>query len=232
MSEAVKEIAAHRRGAVCVTIISLVWLPLVIAKAETAEVSKSWDFDALPVGSLPEAFQLGTMYDGRPAGEWKVIEAGKAQSSAQVLAQLMNKGAEHAYKVVLVKDTQAADLELEVSFLAVGGKGDMGGGLIWRAQDDRNYYLTRANPLEQNIRIYRVTKGVRRMIQNVDRIIDVKKWHTLRVLQRGCHIRVLYDGEQVFDICDETFQTGLIGLWTKSDAVSYFDDLRLTILSK
>ena len=107
----------------------------------------------------------------------------------------------------------------------------MGGGLIWRAQDDRNYYLTRANPLEQNIRIYRVVKGVRHLLKNFDRIIDVRKWHTLRVVQRGCQVHVFYDDEQVFDLCDETFMQGRIGLWTKSDAVTYFDDLRLQLLS-
>lgn len=83
-------------------------------------------------------------------------------SPPHALGQLMNKGAEHAYKMVLIDGTQGADLELQVSFFAVAGKGDMGGGLIWRAQDDRNYYLTRANPLEQNVRIYHVVKGVKK----------------------------------------------------------------------
>ena len=230
MSEAVKKIAAHRRNAAGVMLISLVWLSLVIAKAETGDVSKSWTFDSVPIGSLPEEFLIGTMYDGRPAGVWKVIEARKAQRSTQVLAQLMNKGAEHAYKVVLVKDTQAADLDLEVSFLAGGGKGDMGGGLIWRATDDRNYYLTRANPLEQNIRIYRVVKGVRHLIQNFDQITDVRQWHILRVVTKGCRVQIFFDDKQVFDLCDQTFTIGRVGLWTKSDAVTYFDDLKIRIV--
>ena len=139
----------------------------------------------------------------------------------------MGKGAEHAYKVVLIDGTTASDLDLEVSFLPIAGKADMGGGLVWRAADDRNYYLTRANPLEQNIRIYKVVKGIRHMLKNFDQTIDLKEWHTLHVVNRGCHIQVLYDKKLVFDLCDQTFTVGRIGLWTKSDAVTYFDDLRL-----
>ena len=142
----------------------------------------------------------------------------------------MGKGAEHAYKVVLIQGTTITDLDVRVSFLPISGRADMGGGLIWRATDDRNYYLTRANPLEQNIRVYRVVKGIRHMLENFDRTIDVKHWHTLRVVNRGCRIEVFYDEQRVFDLCDTTFTQGQIGLWTKSDAVTYFDDLRLETL--
>jgi len=137
----------------------------------------------------------------------------------------MGKGAEHAYKVLLINGTISSDLKLEISLLPVDGKADMGGGLIWHAADDRNYYLTRANPLEQNIRIYRVVKGVRQMIQNFDQIIDVRSWHRLRVTIKGCQVQVLFDGRQIFELCDETFKEGRVGLWTKSDAVTYFDNL-------
>lgn len=105
-----------------------------------------------------------------------------------------------------------------------------GGGILWRAADDRNYYLVRANPLEQNIRIYRVVNGVRHLLQNFDQIIDVKRWHTLRVISQGCRSRVLFDEKEVFDLCDQTFSKGRIGLWTKYDAVTYFDDLQMQVL--
>jgi hypothetical protein len=192
--------------------------------------SQSWNFDADPSNTPPHDFEVGTLFDGRPAGEWRVVDTDRAKSPPHVLGQLQRKGAEHAYKVILATGTAAADLDLSVSFLALEGKADMGGGLIWRATDDRNYYLTRANPLEQNIRIYRVVKGVRQMLKNFDQIIDVKQWHTLRVITRGCRIQVLYDETVVFDLCDRTFASGRIGLWTKSDAVTYFDDLRLEVL--
>lgn len=192
--------------------------------------TRQWTFEDTQPDTLPHEFKVGTLFDGRPAGEWKILRTDRAKSPPQVLGQLMGKGAEHAYKVALIQGTTAADLDLQVSFLPVSGNADMGGGVIWRASDDRNYYLTRANPLEQNIRIYRVVKGVRQMLQNFDHIIDVKKWHTLRVMMKGCRVQVFFDEKLVFDLCDETFKEGLVGLWTKSDAVTYFDDLKLETL--
>jgi len=212
-----------------------VWLILtvsaVLAVSAVAEDSiRLWNFDGDPPGALPKTFVVGTLVDGRPAGEWKVLKTDRAKSPPQVLAQLMGKGFEHAYKVVLIDGTTSSDLDLQVAFLPIEGKADMGGGLIWRAADDRNYYLTRANLLEQNIRIYRVVKGIRHLIQNFDQTIHLNQWHTLHVVNRGCKIQVLYDEKPVFDLCDQAFTTGRIGLWTKSDAVTYFDDLKLQIL--
>jgi len=202
-------------------------LGTVVAKAETASPALAWNFDREQPGTLPSEFSIGTLFDGRPAGNWQVLATDRAKSPPHVFAQVMAKGAEHAYKVVLIKEVIASDLDLEVSFLPIQGQADMGGGLIWRAADDRNYYLARANPLEQNIRVYRVEKGVRHLLENFDQTIHVKQWHTLRITHQGCRVIIFYDDKQVFDLCDKTFHAGMIGLWTKSDAVTYFDDLRL-----
>jgi hypothetical protein len=199
----------------------------VAAQAETASPTLVWNFDRQQTGVLPSQFSIGTVFDGRPAGDWQVQATERAKSPPHVLAQLMAKGAEHAYKVVLSKDVIASNLNLEVSFLPIQGNADMGGGLIWRAADDRNYYLARANPLEQNIRVYRVVNGIRHLLQNFDQTINLKQWHTLRVTHRDCRMNIFYDDKQVFDLCDKTFHDGMIGLWTKSDAVTYFDDLQL-----
>jgi len=196
-------------------------------QAETASPALVWNFDREQPGTLPGEFSIGTLFDGRPAGDWQVLATDRAKSPPHVFAQVMAKGAEHAYKVVLLKEIIASDLNLAVSFLPIQGQADMGGGLIWRAADDRNYYLARANPLEQNIRVYRVVKGVRHILENFDQTIDVRQWHTLRVTHRGCRVNIFYDDKQVFDLCDKTFHAGMIGLWTKSDAVTYFDDLQL-----
>lgn len=197
------------------------------AQAETSSPPQEWSFDHEAPGTLPNEFSIGTLFDGRPAGDWQTLATVRAKSLPHVFAQLMAKGAEHAYKVVLLKEVIASDLNLAVSFLPIQGKADMGGGLIWRADDDRNYYLARANPLEQNIRVYRVVNGVRHMLGNFNQTIDVRQWHTLRVTHQDCRVKIFYDDKQVFDLCDKTFQTGMIGLWTKSDAVTYFDDLHL-----
>jgi hypothetical protein len=213
-------------------ILATVALALLVLSAgvEAGAFEKAWTFDGDTPDALPKEFVVGTLFDGRPAGDWKVLRTDQTKSPPHVLGQTQGKGAEHAYKVVLVNGTDGSDAELEVSFLPVDGKADMGGGLIWRASDDRNYYLTRANPLEQNIRIYRVVKGIRHLLQNFNQTISVKRWHTLRVITGGCQIRVLYNERQVFDLCDETFPRGRVGLWTKSDAVTYFDDLKVRVL--
>ncbi len=210
------------------------YIPLLIAVviaipvvgASLDSTTRLWTFDDDPPGSLPPEFQVGTLFDGRVAGEWRIIQIESANSGKRALGQLMGKGAEHAYKVMLIQGTTAADLDFRASFLPVSGKADMGGGLIWRALDDRNYYLTRANPLEQNIRMYRVVKGVRHLLENFNQTIDVNRWHTLRVTHQGCRVNIFYDDKQVFNLCDKTFHDGKIGLWTKSDAVTYFDDLQ------
>ena len=202
-------------------------LGAMVAQAETASPALVWTFDREQPGTLPSEFSIGNMFDGRPAGDWQVLATDRAKSPPHVFAQVMAKGAEHAYKVLLIKEAIASDLTLEVSFLPIQGRADMGGGLIWRAADDRNYYLARANPLEQNIRVYRVVKGVRHLLENFNQTIDVKRWHTLRITHQGCRVNIFYDDKQVFDLCDKTFHAGMIGLWTKSDAVTYFDDLQL-----
>src|SRR5713226_8825335 len=160
-------------------------LAVVSVSAAAEDSIRTWTFDADLPGTLPKNFVVGTLVDGRPAGEWKVLKTDRAKSPPQVLAQLMGKGFEHAYKVVLINGINGSDMDIQVSFLPIGGKADMGGGLIWRAADDRNYYLTRANPLEQNIRIYRVVKGIRHLSQNFDQTIHLNQWHTLHVVSRS-----------------------------------------------
>lgn len=211
-------------------LISILMTAAPAIGSSSEDTTHTWTFDNDPPETLPSGFQVGTLFDGRTAGEWKVIETVQAKSQPRVLGQLMGKGAEHAYKTVLMRGTQASNLELQVSLLPIEGKADMGGGLIWRATDDRNYYLTRANTLEQNIRIYRVVKGVRHMLKNFDHVIDVRQWHTLRVITKGCQVQVFFDDKPVFDLCDQTFTAGRVGLWTKSDAVTYFDDLKLQLV--
>jgi hypothetical protein len=213
---------------IVVSFIALFQLAIgaVAAQAETGPPTSAWNFDREQPGTLPSEFSIGTLFDGRAAGEWQVLATERAKSPPHVLAQLMAKGAEHAYKITLIKGIVASDLNLQVSFLPIQGQADMGGGLIWRAANDRNYYLARANPLEQNIRVYRVEKGIRHLLENFNQTIDVRQWHTLQVTHQGCHVNIFFDGRQVLDLCEKTFQTGMIGLWTKSDAVTYFDDLQ------
>ena len=161
----------------------------------------------------------------------KVLQNSEVPSGPHVFAQLKNWGYFTDFNVVLVAETNATNFDLKVSFLAVAGRGDMGGGLIWRAQDHKNYYIARANPLEQNIRFYHVVNGVRHELGNFNHIISIKAWQTLRVFARGNRFKIFFNEQPVIDISDKTFQAGgKIGLWTKADALTYFDDLQLSIL--
>lgn len=192
--------------------------------------TRQWDFDGAAPGSLPGSFTIGTLFDGRPAGEWKILLTDRAKSPSQVLAQLLNKGADQTYKILLIEGTETTDIDVEVSYFAVAGKADVGGGLLWHSTDDRNYYLLRASLVEQKIRLYRVVKGMQQIVKQIDRRLPASGWHTLRIVQRGCEIKALYDNAVLFRVCDQTFSNGRIGLWTKSDAVTYFDDLVLRLL--
>jgi hypothetical protein len=101
--------------------------------------------------------------------------------------------------------------------------------LVWRGKDANNYYVARYNPLEDNYRVYKVEKGYRIQLQNAD-IKHSDGWHVLRVTMDGDHIQCYYDGQKYLDVKDSTFlDEGQIGLWTKADAQSHFDDLTITV---
>lgn len=222
------------RAAVLAALCAIGWgpaLPLPAAQDEPeSSHTRQWDFDSAAPGNLPSSFVVGTLFDGRPAGEWKILITDRAKSPSQVLAQLQPKGTDQAQKLLLLEGTDGGSIDVEVSYLAVAGKADFGGGLVWHATDDRNYYLLRASSVEQKIRLYRVVKGVQQIVKQVDRPVPPNGWHKLRLIQRGCELKALYDDAVLFRVCDQTFSTGRIGLWTKADAVTYFDDLVLRLL--
>lgn len=216
-----------------VTCVGAVW-PDIVPGAEEAETDprhqRQWTFDSSSPGILPGSYVIGTLFDGRPAGEWKILITDRAKSPSQVLAQIQPKGTDQTHKLLLIEGTESANIDVEVSYLAVSGKADFGGGLLWRAKDDRNYYLLRASLVEQKIRLYRVVNGVQQNVKQIDRPLPATGWHKLRITQRGCEIKAIFDETVLFRVCDNTYTSGRIGLWTQADAVTYFDDLLLKML--
>jgi hypothetical protein len=210
----------------------LCWLVVLPGLAQQPlDGTQTWDFDTLPPGTIPNSFQVGTLLDGRPAGEWKVMISERAKSPGQLLAQIQPKGSDQTHKLLLIDGTASSNVDIEVSYLAVSGKTNLGGGLVWRAADDRNYYVLRSSSTENKLRLYRITKGVQQLVKSIDHNIPVPAWHTLRVLHKGCEIQAFFDGEPVLRACDTSLATGRIGVWTNADAVTYFDDLRLRRLN-
>ncbi len=194
--------------------IGLVLLASVLA-AQISE--KIWTFDADSTGSIPEGFTANS-------GEWKVIGDSTAPSKPNVLAQL-GKNLGSTFNVCLMNVTNYKDLDVSVKMKAITGREDQGGGLLWRAKDAKNYYVARYNPLEGNYRVYKVEKGRRSQLHSAD-IKHSEGWHTLRVAMQGDRIEGYYDGKKYLDVKDPTFkEAGRIGLWTKADAQSHFDDL-------
>jgi hypothetical protein len=118
------------------------------------------------------------------------------------------------------------DLDLSVKFKAISGRVDQAGGLVFRYRDANNYYLVRANALENNYRLYHVVRGTRTQIAGSNLRVTANAWHTLRVVCAGEQIEAYYDGQRAITARDATFRgPGLVGVWTKADSVTYFDDL-------
>ena len=188
---------------------------LAVAAYAADEAKRTWTFDDDPSGQIARGFT-------NEVGEWTVVASDKGKALAQ---SARNPNA--VFNITLIGDTDARDVDLSVRMKAVAGETDQGGGLVWRARDAKNYYLARYNPLEDNYRLYKVVNGKRTLIQNAD-IAHSDGWHTLRVTMSGDQITCSYDGKKYLESRDATFpEAGKIGLWSKADAQSQFDDLTL-----
>ncbi len=182
------------------------------------------DFDSGERGHLPASMFSMT-------GRWALARDESARSGKGVLAQLA-AGDDSAFNVLLLKGrgNRYRDLWLSVWLRAVRGKVDQGGGLLWRAMDEKNYYVARYNPLEDNLRLYHVKGGRRKMLAGTTLRVDHRAWHHLEVTMVGDRITVSLDGRKRLEKNDATFSgAGRLGLWTKADARSHFDDLSFAV---
>jgi hypothetical protein len=189
---------------------------MALAAATAAGTArKVWDFESDPPGAIAAGFRA-------EVGRWEVVRDG----DNRVLAQKA-RNEDATFNVALVEGTRSKDLDLSVRLRAVAGEVDRGGGLVWRARDARNYYIARYNPLEDNFRVYKVEDGKRTQFQSA-KVAGDEAWHTLRVSMSGPKITCRLDGKTLLEADDSTFpDAGMIGLWSKADAQSYFDDLTL-----
>jgi len=184
-------------------------------------------FDNAKPGQLPPHW-TGTL-TGAGVALWSVEPDDSAPSKPNVLKQ-SGKG---KYPICIKDDTRLKDGFVEVKFKPVSGKEDQAGGVIWRVQDKDNYYVCRANALEDNVVLYKTVAGKRSVLDIVGRKggygvkekVASAQWHTLRVEFQGNHFKVIFDGQHLFDVEDSTFtEAGKVGVWTKADSVTLFDD--------
>lgn len=184
-----------------------------LAASPIEEGKKTWNFES----DTPDAPAKGFAAE---VGRWVVAQ----DSGNRVLAQQAKSG-RPIYNVCLAETYRGKDVDLSVRLRSIAGEIDQGGGLVWRARDARNYYIARFNPLEDNFRVYKVQDGVRTQLGTADVDGDMA-WHTLRITMAGSKMTCFLDGQKYLEAEDSTFpDAGRIGLWTKADAQTHFDDL-------
>jgi hypothetical protein len=189
------------------------------------------DFEAPLASGLPKGFvaSVATEPDGKGTlAKWAVVEDATAPSGKHVLQLVESKNRGPVYNLCLREGNAPSDLTVSVKLRADRGIEDRGGGLIFRAVDERNYYLVRWNPLEKNVCAYRTINGRRITLQFTAVAGGSGAWHSLQVTMRGRVMEVEFDGAAVMSLPDDIFkEAGRVGLWTRSDAQSSFDDLRI-----
>lgn len=192
-----------------------------LAAAETV------NFDDMKTGAAPPGWTA--TQTGKGSGKWSVEEDESAPSKPNVLKQ----SGQATFPVCLKDDTNLKDGFVEVKFKPISGKEDQAGGVIWRAKDSNNYYIARANALENNVVLYKTVNGKRSSLDivghkggyGVKETVASGQWHTLRVEFAGNKFSLLFDDKKLFDVEDTTFsEAGKVGVWTKADSVTLFDN--------
>ncbi len=186
-------------------------------------------FDLEPTGSTPEGWNAeGTNQKG-PVASWIVKADTTAPSRPNVLALTNTKEARgNTYNICWTNRKTFKNGVVQVKVKSGAGREDQGGGPIWRVQDKDNYYIARWNPLEDNFRVYSVKNSRRRQLESGTFNSDPSKWHTIRIEHAGDEIRCYFDDKPLKTVRDCTFpDEGGVGVWTKADAVTMFDDLQV-----
>ena len=167
--------------------------------------------------------------EGDPA-EWTVVADASAEGG-RAIAQVSRDKTGYRFPLAIYKPFSGRDVEVSVRFKPVAGTVDQAGGIAVRLQTPDDYYVVRANALEDNVRFYRVVKGKREQLAGVDVKVAPTVWHTLAVKAEGDHFSISYDGKTLFTAEDNSFAgPGKVALWTKADSVTHFDTIAITPL--
>ena len=187
--------------------------------------------DRMMPGSPPAGFTFART--GRGAeGNWTVVEDPTA-STGRAIEQSSTDRTDYRFPLAIHDGLSAANLNVELRFKAVGGKIDQAGGIAVRLEDADNYYVARANALEDNVRFYRVVNGHREQLAGANVTVTANEWHTLGLRAEGEQFTISYDGKALFGVTDKTFtEAGGVALWTKADSVTRFDAVKLTTLPR
>jgi Domain of Unknown Function (DUF1080) len=195
----------------------------------TDEKERILHFGKDDTGKVPAGWKAAQTGKGQ-GSVWKVVADDTAPSkTGYVLAQTA-ESPNAMFNLCVAENIEYQDPEIMVAFKAIRGKNDQGGGPVWRYQDANNYYIARMNPLEDNFRLYKVVAGKRTQLATKEGLkVPAGEWHRIKVKQQGDRIECFLDSQKWLDIKDDTFpKAGKIGLWTKSDAQTHFDELKVS----
>ena len=189
-----------------------------------------WAFDGVaPLGQVPPGWRIAETNPTRNLASWAVARDPSAPSGDRVFTLTQTDNYDGTYNLAIATGACYRDLDLQVHVKALAGNEDQGGGPIWRCQDENNYYICRVNPLEENFRVYVVKDGKRRQLASATVPLERLGWYELSVRHVGDQITCSLDGEPLLGATDSTITApGQVGLWTKADAVTSFDTLKVS----
>lgn len=191
-----------------------------------ATASHTWAFDDGAADTAPLGFSFARTGSGRQ-GRWVVRAEASAPSPPNVLAQIDDDKTSFRFPLAVANEPRLRDVRVSVRCKMISGRVDQACGLVARYRDENNYFVTRANALENNIRLYTVRDGKRDELASWSGSVTPDAWHEYRLELRADHLEIFWDGQKVLDHRDTTFpDAGQLGVWTKADSVTYFDDLR------
>jgi len=192
---------------------------IIMATLFSATAAQSTGFDNEAAGALPAGWRAGVT--GRGSPKWAV----EADSSAPSKPNVLKQSGSGTFPWCVRTDVSLADGFVEMKFKPISGREDQAGGVVWRWKDGDNYYIARANALENNVSLYYTANGRRNTLKYVDAPVAGNAWHALRVEFQGKKIRVIYDGKTAIEMEDAHISgAGAVGVWTKADSVTLFDD--------
>lgn len=207
-------------------VLALIALP-VAGQAQNGAVEI--DLSRMEPGRPPRDFDTARTGNGAPA-TWIVV-ADATAASGRAIAQTSTDRTDYRFPLAVYQPISPKDVEVTVRFKPVAGKVDQAGGIAVRLTTPDDYYVVRANALEDNVRFYRVVKGNRQQIAGANTKVASGEWHTLTLKAQGDRFTVSFDGKQLYTTEDKTFgNPGKIALWTKADSVTHFDRIAITTL--
>jgi hypothetical protein len=211
-------------------LVSMIAMAAAVLAVPAPGSAQTITFAGEQIGLLPKDFETALTGQGQ-RGRWAVTEDATA-AGGRALAQPDADSTDYRFPLAIYTPVSTADVEITTRFKSISGKVDQAGGLIVRFSDPNNYYVARANALEDNVRFYRVVAGRRQELASANVRVTPREWHTLMLRAEGDRFTVSFDGKLLHTTTDNTFTAAAeVGLWTKADSITHFDRIEIKTLA-